>query len=243
MQTLSQKVEKISLDSPEDIPWIVRLLENPESRLALPGKISLFNHDCLHLILEQPQSPQGKAFVIGFCMGNDSRANWIHIQIFKFSAHYIYPKDYRLYRQDFDYFDQGFKYGKSLSLKKINRYDFRHFENFSVGQIQVRLGINRSDLELLSKRIERCRQKRQSKRIQQNWAEFLKWSSSFFAVIGGFLLALNLAVSSYGFILLAASSSQLLVSSFLKKDKSLIFYSGSIFFCVDLLGIYRWILN
>ena len=88
-----------------------------------------------------------------------------------------------------------------------------------------------------------CRQKRQSKKTQLNWAENFKWSSSFFAVIGGFILALNLAISSYGFILLAASSSQLLISSLLKKDKSLIFYSGSIFFCVDLLGIYRWILK
>ena len=241
METLRQEVAKISVDSPDEIPGIVKLLENPQSRWALPGKISLYNHDCLHVLLRQPLIPQGEAFVIGFCMGNDPGTNWIHVQIFKFFARYIYPKSYRFYRQDFDYFAQGFKYGKSLMLKKINRFDFSSLENSSARQIQNYFGINHCDLELLSEKVEASRRKRQLKK--QNWAENFKWSSSFCAVIGGFVLALNLAISSYGFILLAASSSQLLISSLLKKDKSLIFYSGSIFFCVDLLGIYRWILN
>ncbi|PZD70569.1 hypothetical protein C1752_10576 [Acaryochloris thomasi RCC1774] len=71
----------------------------------------------------------------------------------------------------------------------------------------------------------------------------LKFSSSLFVVIGGILLASNIASSKYGFLLLAMSSSQLVLASFLDKDKSLLVYSLSLFLCVDCLGVYRWILN
>ena len=88
------------------------------------------------------------------------------------------------------------------------------------------------------KRIERY----QGKKISM-LAEKIKWSSSLFALVGGFILALNLAISAYGFILLALSSLQLLISSLIQRDTSLIFYSGSLFFGVDLLAIYRWLIN
>ncbi|KAM3105491.1 hypothetical protein, partial [Phormidesmis sp. 146-33] len=45
------------------------------------------------------------------------------------------------------------------------------------------------------------------------------------------------------FIFLACSSSQMLLSSILRKDQSMIFYSASLFLFVDCLGVYRWIFN
>ena len=69
---------------PEEIPWIIRLLENPASIVALPGKITLYNHDCLHILLEKELTLTGEAFVIGFTMGNDLKTNWFHLLIYKF---------------------------------------------------------------------------------------------------------------------------------------------------------------
>ncbi len=69
----------------------------------------------------------------------------------------------------------------------------------------------------------------------------LKLTSSACAVAGGVLLAANLDVSKYGFILLAMSSSQMLISSIRTNDKPTIVYAASLFFFVDTLGIYRWI--
>jgi hypothetical protein len=74
-------------------------------------------------------------------------------------------------------------------------------------------------------------------------AKRLKWSSSIFAVAGGILLAANVTLSSYGFIFLALSSSQMLLASLLSNDRTMIFYSASIFLWVDCLGVYRWILD
>ena len=73
-------------------------------------------------------------------------------------------------------------------------------------------------------------------------AKLLKISSSICAVVGGVLLAAKLDISGYGFLFLALSSSQLLISSIQSKDYLMVFYSGSIFLFVDCLGVYRWLL-
>jgi hypothetical protein len=82
-----------------------------------------------------------------------------------------------------------------------------------------------------------------SKKATFSTAVFLKWSSSTCALIGGILLASKISISGYGFIFLAMSSSQLLIASILLKDKSMIFYSASVFIFVDCLGVYRWVLS
>ncbi len=69
----------------------------------------------------------------------------------------------------------------------------------------------------------------------------LKLTSSACAIAGGVLLAANLDVSKFGFILLAMSSSQMLIASLRLNDKPTMVYAGSLFFFVDALGIYRWI--
>lgn len=83
------------------------------------------------------------------------------------------------------------------------------------------------------------RRRFKNKKFIQN----LKISSSLFAILGGLLLALNTKISGYGFIFLALSSGQLVLSSFQGKDKILLFYSLSLFLCVDCVGIYRWLLS
>jgi hypothetical protein len=71
----------------------------------------------------------------------------------------------------------------------------------------------------------------------------LQASSSVCAVAGGVILASNTNVSSYGFLFLALSSSQMLVSAFLQNNTSIMIYAGSLFVFVDCLGIYRWVLK
>jgi len=85
---------------------------------------------------------------------------------------------------------------------------------------------------------------RMSRRKQRlNQIQVLKWTSSFCALVGGILLASKVAISGYGFILLALSSGQMLLVNILLRDKTMIFYFASVFLFVDCLGIYRWILH
>lgn len=243
--TLEQKLEKFrtNLGDSDPIPKIVKLLENPSSPVALPGKISLNNHDCLHILLDKDVTPEGEAFIVGFCMGNDSDTNQIHVLIFKLFALYFYPSYYKFDREHLIDFNFGFNYGRSLKVKKINKIDFASLGAYSVCGVRQLLGISLYDLKLIAAKIERKKWKLANATGKKKLGEVLKWSSSLFAVVGGFILALNVEVSAYGFILLAMSSGQLLISSLATRERSLIVYSGSVFICVDLFGIYRWIIN
>lgn len=82
-----------------------------------------------------------------------------------------------------------------------------------------------------------------SLRNHLSWARRLKFSSTVCAITGGIILASNTKISGYGFLFLAVSSSQMLISSMLLRDQSMMLYSASLFLCVDCLGIIRWILN
>jgi hypothetical protein len=242
---LIKEVEKVFGNTLTRIPFIVWLLENPQSFLALPGKIDLNNHDCLHILLKQDKSLGEEAFVIGFCMGNDN-AKWIHLKIFKIFSRFLYPQNYRFSNDDFSInFAAGYSYGKNLKLKRINRLHLTKFYDTDVTDIRYFLEINEGELDLINLGIkqERAKNHYSNNTNLTKLANILRWSSSLFAVGGGFLLALNLKISAYGFIFLACSSFQLLISSIIHKDKSLFIYAVSVFTCTDMLGVYRWLLK
>ena len=68
---------------------MIRLLENPESIFPLPGKINLYNHDCLHILLALGISLFDEAFVVGFTMGSDLKTNRFHVAVFKFLSNLL----------------------------------------------------------------------------------------------------------------------------------------------------------
>ncbi len=245
--TLSEALQEFSIDRPEEIPWIIRLLENPQSPIALPGKISLYNHDCLHILLDRKVTSSDEAFVIGFTMGNDPNTKPWHLKVFKFFSLYLYPHPYRFTYQDFYHFGLGFKYGRSKRAR-FNQINFAQYKNVKIALLRQVLGIDESSL-LKIKLIENANKhqylmnfnKKKKQQLKLLRLKALKISSSIFAFCGGLILALNNSWSGYGFIFLACSSSQMLIASVLEKDKIMICYSGTLFTCVDLIGIYFWL--
>lgn len=256
MITLKEKLEEIQINQPKGIPWAVKLLKSPRSLLALPGNISLENYDCIRVILNRNKTRQDDAFVNGFCMGNDPKTTLLHIGIFNFFSRHLYPHPYRLSKSDFFFFDLGFAYGKSLSIQ-FNLIDFSRYKDISLSVLRKEFGIKIDDLHGIANYEAEYQQKsfpfyskyavkNQSLKQKERkifYITTLKISSSIFGLFGGATLALNTAISGYGFIFLACSSSQMLIASILDKDKLLMCYSATIFLCVDLLGIYRWIFN
>ncbi|MBW4532351.1 MAG: hypothetical protein KME09_00255 [Pleurocapsa minor HA4230-MV1] len=235
-----KKVKKYKKAKASEIPFVVWLLENPQSTISLPGRISLEDHDYLHLLLDCDMSSAGEAFVIGSCMGSDPDTKKIHILIFKFFAKYVYPQAYRLSKEDLAKFDRGFSYGKYLYCKnKIALNTIKSFDcqkKYSVEQIRSYLEIN------LEEQRNIMSDENNTKPNKKHLIKALRISSSICAILGGFLVASKLTISGYGFIILALSSSQLLISSILDRDKFLVFYSAAVFLFVDLYGIYRWLL-
>ena len=134
-----------------EIPWLIRLIENPASPVALPGKISLFNHDCIHVLLERGKSGQDEAFVIGFTMGSEPKTNWLHILIFKLFAHFLYPRAYRLNFHQLKVFDLAFSYARKRQVKNVSHIRFAHsdYQKCSVSELRDWVGIPQQDLNRL----------------------------------------------------------------------------------------------
>ncbi len=143
---LKKAYETLQGDPPSKIPFIVWLLENPDSPLALPGCINLYGHDCLHLLLKQGFTSENEAYVVGFTMGNDVRTNRFHLLIFKIAAQALYPEKYRLRPSDVSVFERGFEMGKRVSAKNLNQFSFDEWEYKALRDIRAEIGLEAAAL-------------------------------------------------------------------------------------------------
>jgi hypothetical protein len=138
---LVDALAKMKGDPSDAIPFVVRLLENPASPVALPGMIDLHRHDGLHLLLGRGFSLDDEAFVVGFTMGNDRRTNALHLAIFKVCSLLFYPRPYRFDRRHLPSFDAGVALGRKAKVRNINQLDFRCFEQQPLGVLREWIGI------------------------------------------------------------------------------------------------------
>ncbi|OWY62173.1 hypothetical protein B7486_59855 [cyanobacterium TDX16] len=135
--TLAQAYALLSGDCPDEIPFVVWLVENPDSLFALPGKIHLRQHDYLHLLLGRGFSASDEAYVIGFTMGNDLSTKRWHIWLFKLVLLLIYPPKFRFAISDLKAFDKGLARGRRLPLKNLNQLDFTKYQDWQLSSLRV----------------------------------------------------------------------------------------------------------
>ncbi|BAU12406.1 hypothetical protein LEP3755_29350 [Leptolyngbya sp. NIES-3755] len=142
--TFGDAVQQVFVDPETEVPFIIWLFENPSSPIALPGEIDLYGHDCMHILLDlREHSLADEAFIIGFTMGNDTRTNRLHQLIYKLVSSTLYPKKYRFSWNDFQAFDAGFAYGRSLQVSNLNQLDFSAYKNHPVSQVRQQLGVSK----------------------------------------------------------------------------------------------------
>jgi hypothetical protein len=139
--TLTEAYQSLGGDEQSDIPWIVWLLENPASPVALPGNIDLAGHDCLHLLLKKGFTSSSEAYVVGFTMGNDQRTKWFHFQFFKLAVLYLYPPKYRLSHSEIRILERGFKLGQRTLFKDLNQADLTKWNTKTLEQLRSDLGL------------------------------------------------------------------------------------------------------
>lgn len=107
----------------------------------------------------------------------------------------------------------------------------------------IELSDNPGEIEQVLEILLRKEKESSAVAMRKKISFFLRLSSSFFAILGGVLLASNTLISGYGFLFLALSSSQLVISSLCETNRIMLMYSASLFLFVDCMGIYRWILS
>ncbi len=108
--------------APENIPFMVRLAENPKYNL-FNGAVDLKTHDYIHLILGRGLCAKDEAFVIGFTMGSTNRLSATEESLFTLVAQFLYPGIYRFTDEDVKVFKDGVRLAfvsEPLALNKID---------------------------------------------------------------------------------------------------------------------------
>jgi hypothetical protein len=144
LKSALRSMKSFRLD-PEDVPFLIRLIENPKSPLCefgiLPGCVDLFTHDCIHVILGRGVLPKDEAFVIGFTMGSTQKMGWLRERVFLFFARWFYPEGYRFYKEEREVFRWGLIAGQKCKYD-LTKVDFSTLRNKSISSIRNFLGVD-----------------------------------------------------------------------------------------------------
>ena len=128
------------------IPWYVRLLENPSSRVALPGAIDLFGHDCIHITLGRGMLPQDEAFVLGVTMGTSGDLTDWQYRLYTYASRRLYRGPYRFSRTDLQIFDLGLDFARAHRLPALHAVAWRDLLSRPLGEVRASVGVNRDAL-------------------------------------------------------------------------------------------------
>jgi hypothetical protein len=143
-----------------DIPLIVRLIENPKFNIPgvniFEGAVDLFDHDAIHILLGRGMLPKDEAFVIGFTMGSTNRVGSAEQKLYSLAAKYLYPGPYKFSDEDIQVFKDGVHLGYVSDCLPLNTVRYKDYLDKPIGAIRKELGIE-EDLVEAYYRIEQKR--------------------------------------------------------------------------------------
>jgi hypothetical protein len=128
-------------DPPSAVPWYVRMLENPNSPMALAGAVDLFAHDCIHVLLGRGTDQQDEAFVIGFTMGASKKLSTWQQVLYRWCASSLYGGPYRFSVEDQAVFDLAVSVGRWCGCRPLHRVDYRPLLPAPLGQVRRQVGL------------------------------------------------------------------------------------------------------
>ena len=111
----------LSLPGYDDIGSLsVWMLENPASPIRLSGAIDLYEHDCVHCVLDRGLLNPDEAFVIGYTMGNDESLKSWEPNAYLFLASTFFPSYYSFNEKEKQVYFNGIELGRQNSVKNIH---------------------------------------------------------------------------------------------------------------------------
>jgi hypothetical protein len=131
---------------PADVPWYVRLLENPASPAALPGAVDLFGHDCIHIVLGRGMLPQDEAFVVGFTMGASGKLAGWQRELFTLCARHVYRGPYRFSGTDRLVFNLAASFAARSARRPVHDAGWHDLLDLPAGEVRASLGISTRSL-------------------------------------------------------------------------------------------------
>ena len=140
--TVEEIIQTMPAVAAAKIPWIIKLLENPESLFRFRGAVSLRDHDVLHVLLGRGLQDQDEAFVIGFAMGTAKKSSPIQRRVLRFVLGRVYPEPYRIPRSLLPAFDLGFACGRETGAKDLYKRNLDSLLGISVRQARIECGLD-----------------------------------------------------------------------------------------------------
>ena len=128
----------------EDIPLIIKLVENPKYDIGLfAGYVDLLTHDCIHILLGRGLLIKDEAFVIGYTMGTSRKMFRWRRNLFMFCAKRLYPEGYNFEEDERFVFSMGVLAGSKCPTD-LSKIDFKKFLNRSISETREKLGVDSS---------------------------------------------------------------------------------------------------
>ena len=160
--TLRQGLESLAAVGArqQEIPLIVRLMENPKYSLPgltlFHGAVDLGAHDRIHLLLGRGLLTEDEAFTIGFTMGSTKRVSRTEEWLFGVLARYLYPRPYTFDATAGRIFSDAVRLGGISNCRPLDEIDFDPWLDRPLGWIRTRVGME-TDLLAAYYRIEKER--------------------------------------------------------------------------------------
>lgn len=130
-----------------DVPLVIKLVENPKYDIGLfAGNVSLYNHDCIHLLLGRGLQVKDEAFVIGFTMGSTQKMWRWRRNLYMFCAKYLFPEGYDFGEDERFVFNLGVKAG-SLCETDLSNFNFKEHEKKTLTEIRQIIKLNENLLK------------------------------------------------------------------------------------------------
>lgn len=128
-----------------DIPYLVRMVENPAFDLPLVdvfhGATDLQTHDYLHILLGRGLLPKDEAFVIGFTMGSSDKVSATEEFLYGLFSKHLYPRAYRFTDEDFRVFKDAVRLGFISNCRSLCEADYPRYLDLPLGEIRTALGV------------------------------------------------------------------------------------------------------
>jgi len=141
-QTVDEVIRSMPAAPDVAIPWIVKLFENPTSRLRFRGAVDLEDHDVLHVLLGRGLQDQDEAFVLGFAMGTAKKVTRIETYLFKMILARLYPEPYRIPTFLQPAFDLGVECGTKTGAMNLYKRSLKDLRGLTLGQARKKAGID-----------------------------------------------------------------------------------------------------
>ncbi len=132
-------------NSQDEVPFIVQLAENPKFHLGglgfFKGRVTLEQHDYIHILLGRGLTLMDEAFVLGFTMGSTDRVSTQESNLFSIINQFLYPKPYRFSNEGAQVFKDAIALAYVSDCVPLESVDFHPLLDLPLREVREAVGL------------------------------------------------------------------------------------------------------